>query len=394
MPMNAKSIAASTDAWYANAVANATDRTGQTDNERIKDITVLPPPEHLIRFFPIQGTAVESLISSTRRRIHNIMAGKDDRLLVVIGPCSIHNPAAALDYARQLQVQREKYADTLEIVMRVYFEKPRTTVGWKGLINDPYLDETFRIDEGLRIARQLLIDINRLGLPAGSEFLDVISPQYLGDLISWGAIGARTPESQAHRCLASGRSAPIGFKNGTDGNIRIATDAIQAAARPHHFLSVHKNGQVAIVETKGNKDCHVILRGGKTPNYDAAHVEAACKDLEAAKLPATLMVDCSHANSSKQHEKQLDVARDIAAQLASGSRSVFGVMVESHLNAGAQKFTPGRDDLSKLEYGKSITDACLGWEDSLTLLEVLAASVKARRARLAPPEVLGASGND
>lgn len=378
--MTAKSIAASTDAWYANVAANATDRTGQTDNERIKDITVLPPPEHLIRFFPIHGTAVESLISSTRRRIHNIMAGKDDRLLVVIGPCSIHNPAAALDYARQLQVQREKYADTLEIVMRVYFEKPRTTVGWKGLINDPYLDETFRIDEGLRIARQLLIEINRLGLPAGSEFLDVISPQYLGDLISWGAIGARTTESQVHRELASGLSAPIGFKNGTDGNIRIATDAIQAAAGAHHFLSVHKNGQVAIVQTKGNKDCHVILRGGKAPNYDAASVAAACKDLEKAKLPATLMVDCSHANSSKQHEKQLDVARDIAAQLASGSRSVFGVMVESHLIAGAQKFTPGKDDLSKLEYGKSITDACLGWDDSVELLEVLSAAVKARRA--------------
>lgn len=378
--MNAKSIAASTDAWYANVVANATDRTGQTDNERIKDITVLPPPEHLIRFFPIHGTAVESLVSSTRHRIHNIMAGKDDRLLVVIGPCSIHNPAAALDYARQLQVQREKYADTLEIVMRVYFEKPRTTVGWKGLINDPYLDETFRIDEGLRIARQLLIEINRLGLPAGSEFLDVISPQYLGDLISWGAIGARTTESQVHRELASGLSAPIGFKNGTDGNIRIATDAIQAAAGAHHFLSVHKNGQVAIVQTKGNKDCHVILRGGKAPNYDAASVAQACKDLEKAKLPATLMVDCSHANSSKQHEKQLDVARDIAAQLASGSRSVFGVMVESHLNAGAQKFTPGKDDLSKLEYGKSITDACLGWDDSVELLEVLSAAVKARRA--------------
>ena len=237
--MNAKATVASTDAWYANPVAHATDRTSQTDDERIKDITVLPPPEHLIRFFPIRGTAVESLISDTRRRIHDIMAGKDDRLLVVIGPCSIHDPAAALDYARQLKVQREKYADTLEIVMRVYFEKPRTTVGWKGLINDPYLDETFRIDEGLRIARQLLIEINRLGMPAGSEFLDVISPQYLGDLISWGAIGARTTESQVHRELASGLSAPIGFKNGTDGNIKIATDAIQAAAGGHHFLSVH-----------------------------------------------------------------------------------------------------------------------------------------------------------
>jgi 3-deoxy-7-phosphoheptulonate synthase len=264
--------------------------------------------------------------------------------------------------------------------MRVYFEKPRTTVGWKGLINDPYLDETFRIDEGLRIARQLLIEINRLGLPAGSEFLDVISPQYLGDLISWGAIGARTTESQVHRELASGLSAPIGFKNGTDGNIKIATDAIQAAAGGHHFLSVHKNGQVAIVQTNGNPDCHVILRGGKAPNYDAASVAAACKDLEKAKLPATLMVDCSHANSSKQHEKQLDVARDIAAQIASGSTSVFGVMVESHLHAGAQKFTPGKDDVSKLVYGQSITDACLGWDDSCESLEVLSQAIKARRA--------------
>jgi 3-deoxy-7-phosphoheptulonate synthase len=362
-------------------VTQPTDRTGQTDDQRIKDITVLPPPEHLIRFFPIHGTAIETLIGDTRHRIHDIMAGSDDRLLVVIGPCSIHDPAAALEYARRLLAQRHHYADTLEIVMRVYFEKPRTTVGWKGLINDPYLDETFRIDEGLRIARQLLIDINRLGLPAGSEFLDVISPQYLGDLISWGAIGARTTESQVHRELASGLSAPIGFKNGTDGNIKIATDAIQAAAGGHHFLSVHKNGQVAIVQTHGNRDCHVILRGGKAPNYDAASVAAACADLHKAKLPPTLMVDCSHANSSKQHQKQLDVARDIAGQLAAGSRSVFGVMVESHLQAGAQKFTPGQDDAGALTYGQSITDACLGWDDSLQVLSVLSEAVKARRAR-------------
>ena len=372
--MNAKANPSS-DAWTQRPA----DRTSQTDDARIKDITVLPPPEHLIRFFPISGTPVESLITSTRKSIHNIMAGKDDRLLVVVGPCSIHDPAAALDYARRLKPLRDHYADTLEIVMRVYFEKPRTTVGWKGLINDPYLDESYRIDEGLRIARQLLIEINRQGLPAGSEFLDVISPQYIGDLIAWGAIGARTTESQVHRELASGLSAPIGFKNGTDGNIKIATDAIQAAARGHHFLSVHKNGQVAIVQTNGNKDCHVILRGGKAPNYDAASVAAACKELEAAKLPATLMVDCSHANSSKQHERQVDVARDIATQIAGGSRHVFGLMIESHINPGAQKFTPGKDDVQKLEYGKSITDACLGWDDTLTALQVLADAVKARR---------------
>ena len=364
----------------AKALTSA-DRTGVTDDERIKDITVLPPPDHLVRFFPIRGTASEALITDTRHTIHNIMAGKDDRLLVIIGPCSIHDPAAALEYAQRLAEQRRKFAGTLEIVMRVYFEKPRTTVGWKGLINDPYLDESFRIDEGLRIARQLLIEINRLGLPAGSEFLDVISPQYLGDLISWGAIGARTTESQVHRELASGLSAPIGFKNGTDGNIKIATDAIQAAAGGHHFLSVHKNGQVAIVQTKGNKDCHVILRGGKAPNYDAASVAAACADLEKAKLPATLMVDCSHANSSKQHEKQLDVAKDIASQIRAGSNRVFGVMIESHLHAGAQKFTPGKDQPGALEYGRSITDACLGWDDSLAALDVLSAAVAARRGK-------------
>jgi 3-deoxy-7-phosphoheptulonate synthase len=366
------------EAWYPPG-AQPMDRTSQTDDERIKDITVLPPPEHLIRFFPIRGTPVESLIASTRKNIQNIMNGQDDRLLVVIGPCSIHDPAAAVEYARRLKEQRTKYADTLEIVMRVYFEKPRTTVGWKGLINDPYLDESFRIDEGLRMARQLLIEINRLGLPAGSEFLDVISPQYIGDLIAWGAIGARTTESQVHRELASGLSAPIGFKNGTDGNIKIATDAIQAAARGHHFLSVHKNGQVAIVQTNGNKDCHVILRGGKAPNYDASSVAAACKDLESAGLPPTLMVDCSHANSSKQHERQSEVARDIATQVAGGSRRVFGVMVESHLQDGAQKFSPGKDSPQNLRYGQSITDACLGWDTSVQVLQTLSEGVRKRR---------------
>lgn len=371
--MSSKS-SSSPEGWYAH-----TERTSQTDDQRIKDVMPLPPPEHLIRFFPIAGTPVEKLIGRTRAAIRDIMQRKDDRLLVIMGPCSIHDPAAALEYAKRLKVQRDKYAGTLEIVMRVYFEKPRTTVGWKGLINDPYLDESYRIDEGLRIARQLLVEINRAGMPAGSEFLDVISPQYIGDLISWGAIGARTTESQVHRELASGLSAPIGFKNGTDGNIKIATDAIQAAARPHHFLSVHKNGQVAIVQTKGNKDCHVILRGGKTPNYDAASIAAACKEIEAAKLDCTLMVDCSHANSSKQHERQLDVARDVGAQLAAGSRCIFGVMVESHLVDGAQKFSPGKDDPQKLEYGRSITDACIGWEPSLQVLEVLHEAVKARR---------------
>jgi 3-deoxy-7-phosphoheptulonate synthase len=362
------------EGWYAQ-----TERTSQTDDQRIQDVMPLPPPEHLIRFFPIAGTPVETLIGDTRAAIRHIMQKKDDRLLVIMGPCSIHDPVAASEYARKLKTMRDKYAGTLEIVMRVYFEKPRTTVGWKGLINDPYLDESYRIDEGLRIGRQLLLEINRLGMPAGSEFLDVISPQYLGDLIAWGAIGARTTESQVHRELASGLSAPIGFKNGTDGNIKIAIDAIQAASRPHHFLSIHKNGQVAIVETRGNTDCHVILRGGKAPNYDAAHVAAACKEIEAAQLDCTLMVDCSHANSSKQHEKQVEVAHDVAAQLKAGSRCIFGVMVESHLQAGAQKFSAGKDDPSKLEYGKSITDACIGWEHSLEVLSVLSEAVLARR---------------
>ena len=374
MTSSKSSSTTSSEGWYAHS-----ERTSQTDDQRIRDVTPLPPPEHLIRFFPIAGTPAETLIGQTRQAVRKIMQKKDDRLLVIMGPCSIHDPVAALEYARKLLAQRAKYKDTLEIVMRVYFEKPRTTVGWKGLINDPYLDESYRIDEGLRIARQLLLEINRAGMPAGSEFLDVISPQYIGDLISWGAIGARTTESQVHRELASGLSAPIGFKNGTDGNIRIAIDAIQAAARPHHFLSVHKNGQVAIVETRGNKDCHVILRGGKTPNYDAGHVAAACKEIEAAKLDCTLMIDCSHANSSKQHERQVDVARDVAAQLKAGSRCIFGVMVESHLNAGAQKFSAGKDDPAQLEYGKSITDACIGWDHSLEVLEVLSGAVKARR---------------
>jgi 3-deoxy-7-phosphoheptulonate synthase len=355
------------------------ERTSQTDDQRIRDVTPLPPPEHLIRFFPIADPPVEALVGDTRQRIRRVMQGEDDRLLVIVGPCSIHDPAAALDYARKLKAERDRHAGDLEVVMRVYFEKPRTTVGWKGLINDPYLDESYRIHEGLRIARQLLVDINRQGVPAGSEFLDVISPQYIGDLIAWGAIGARTTESQVHRELASGLSAPVGFKNGTDGNIKIAIDAIQAAARGHHFLSVHKNGQVAIVETRGNKDCHVILRGGKAPNYDASHVAAACAEIEAAKLPCRLMIDASHANSSKQHQRQIDVMKDVGGQLAAGNRCIFGVMVESHLNGGAQKFTPGKDEAAKLAYGQSITDACIDWADTVGVLDGLAQAVKARR---------------
>jgi 3-deoxy-7-phosphoheptulonate synthase len=370
-----KSKSTSAESAYENG-----ERTSRTDDLRIENVMPLPPPEHLIRFFPIAGTSVEQQIGTTREHVRRIMRRDDDRLLVIMGPCSIHDPLAAVEYARRLKAERDRFAGTLEIVMRVYFEKPRTTVGWKGLINDPYLDETYRIDEGLRIGRQLLLEINKLGMPAGSEFLDVISPQYLGDLIAWGAIGARTTESQVHRELASGLSAPIGFKNGTDGNIRIAIDAIQAAARPHHFLSVHKNGQVAIVETRGNPDCHVILRGGKAPNYDAASIAAACREVEAAKLPCTLMVDCSHANSGKLHTRQVDVARDVAAQVAGGSRCIFGVMVESHLHEGAQKFVAGKDDPAKLVYGQSITDACLGWDDSVATLELLSAAVATRRA--------------
>lgn len=364
----------------------STEKTSQTDDERIKDISLLPAPEHLIRFFPISGTPVETLVQETRRRIRQIMRGQDDRFLVVMGPCSIHDPAAAIEYAKRLQKLRAQYADTLEIVMRVYFEKPRTTVGWKGLINDPYLDGSFRIDEGLRMARQILIDINRLGLPAASEFLDVISPQYIGDVIAWGAIGARTTESQVHRELSSGLSAPIGFKNGTDGNIKIALDAIQAAARGHHFLSVHKNGQVAIVQTQGNPDCHVILRGGKAPNYQAKDVQEATDQLEKMGLPASLMVDCSHANSSKNHEKQIDVANDVAQQIAQGSGRIFGCMVESHLVAGAQKYTPGQDSPHALTYGQSITDACLGWDDSEKIAEIFSQAVLKRRALAATPK--------
>jgi 3-deoxy-7-phosphoheptulonate synthase len=346
-----------------------------TGDGRIENISTLPPPEHLIRFFPIQGTPVERLVTDTRRRLRDILHGRSDRLLVVIGPCSIHDPVAALAYAQQLAPERTRHEGELEVLMRVYFEKPRTTVGWKGLINDPYMNGSFRINEGLRIARDLLVRINQAGVPAGCEFLDVISPQYIGDLVSWGAIGARTTESQVHRELASGLSAPVGFKNGTDGNVKIAVDALLAAGQKHHFLSVHKSGQVAIVETRGNDDCHIILRGGRAPNYDADSVAAACRDLANAGLPERLMIDCSHANAAKQDTRQVEVVRDAAGQIARGERRVVGVMVESHLVEGLQDAVAGQP----LKCGQSITDACLGWEDSAALLELLADAVKKRR---------------
>ena len=361
-----------TDSYLAPVPA---DKTSSTDDERIENIVPLPPPEHLIRFFPIQDTPVEKLISTTRRSVRDILHGRSDRLLVIIGPCSIHDPSAALAYAQKLAAERARHEGELEILMRVYFEKPRTTVGWKGLINDPYMDNSYRINEGLRIARDLLVRVNQAGVPAGCEFLDVISPQYIGDLVSWGAIGARTTESQVHRELASGLSAPVGFKNGTDGNVRIAVDALLAARQKHHFLSVHKSGQVAIVETRGNDDCHIILRGGKAPNYDAASVAAACAELAKARLPERLMIDCSHANAAKQHRRQIEVAADIAAQIGGGERRIVGAMVESHLLEGRQEPVPGRP----LVFGQRITDACLGWEDSAALLQTLADAVKKRR---------------
>ncbi|MFW6169485.1 MAG: 3-deoxy-7-phosphoheptulonate synthase [Planctomycetota bacterium] len=353
------------------------DQTSVTDDERISEIVPLPPPAHLIRFFPIQGTPAEKLVVNTRERVKRILRGESDRLLVVIGPCSIHDPDTAVEYAGRLVAVRERLADELEIVMRVYFEKPRTTVGWKGLINDPYLDDTFRINEGLRIARDVLLRIQERGVPAGSEFLDTISPQYIADLISWGAIGARTAESQVHRELASGLSAPIGFKNATDGNIDVAVDAIVAAGHRHHFLSIHKNGQVAIVRTRGNDDCHLILRGGQTTNYDADSVAAAYATLAKAGQPERLMIDCSHANTNKQYQRQVAVADTVGAQIARGDERIIGVMVESHLRGGRQELVSGRP----LVRGQSITDACLGWKDSVTLLESLAERVRQRRKR-------------
>jgi 3-deoxy-7-phosphoheptulonate synthase len=346
----------------------------RTDDLRIREMKELTPPSHLIREFPC-SEKVATTVADSRTALHRILHGQDDRVMVVIGPCSIHDTKAAMEYATRLLKERERFQGELEIVMRVYFEKPRTTVGWKGLINDPYMDNSFRINDGLRLARELLLNINEIGLPAGTEFLDVISPQYIADLISWGAIGARTTESQVHRELASGLSSPVGFKNGTDGNIKIAVDAIKAASQPHHFLSVTKGGHSAIVSTNGNEDCHVILRGGKTPNYDAASVDAACKEIAVNGLASRLMIDASHANSSKNPQNQIPVCADIGKQIAGGDTRIVGVMIESHLIAGRQDLILGKE----LTYGQSVTDGCIGWEETIGVLQGLAEAVKQRR---------------
>ncbi|MFC2506286.1 MAG: 3-deoxy-7-phosphoheptulonate synthase AroG [Kingella sp. (in: b-proteobacteria)] len=339
------------------------NRLQKTDDVRIQAISeLLPPIAHLYEL-PINDKAAQ-LVVATRQEISDLVHGRDNRLLVIIGPCSIHDPKAAIEYAERLLPLRKKYEKELLIVMRVYFEKPRTTVGWKGLINDPYLDGTFDINFGLRQARKLLLDINNMGMPAATEFLDMITPQYYADLISWGAIGARTTESQVHRELASGLSCPVGFKNGTDGNLKIAIDAIAAASHPHHFLSVTKTGHSAIVHTTGNPDCHVILRGGKEPNYSAQHVQAATEQLQKAGVTPKLMVDFSHANSCKDYRRQMEVAKDVATQIRNGEQNIMGVMIESHL-------VEGRQDKPDV-YGQSITDACIGWTQTEEMLALLA----------------------
>ena len=350
----------------------------QTDDLRIKEIKELLPPASLLADFPITEKAAKSVYEA-RREIHRILHGADDRLLVIMGPCSIHDVKAAKEYAGRLKEAKDRCAADLLIMMRVYFEKPRTTVGWKGLINDPNLDGSFQINEGLRVGRELLLDLNEIGVPAGCEFLDMITPQYIADLVSWGAIGARTTESQVHRELASGLSCPVGFKNGTDGNVRIAMDAIRAAQAPHHFLSVTKDGHSAIVSTMGNEDCHIILRGGKNPNYDRANVDSTAKSLAESGIAARIMIDCSHGNSGKEPANQMKVGRDVATQVSLGDSRIFGVMVESHLKAGRQDLMPGKE----LVYGQSITDACVGWEASRSLIDTLAAAVRQRRLQAA-----------
>jgi 3-deoxy-7-phosphoheptulonate synthase len=351
----------------------------QTDDLRIRGMTELATPEEVIRELPCSDRTAAT-VSGARGALQQILHGRDERLAVVIGPCSIHDVHAARDYAERLARERARLSGELELVMRVYFEKPRTTVGWKGLINDPDLDGSFRINEGLRVARRLLVDINELGLPAGCEFLDIITPQYISDLVAWGAIGARTTESQVHRELASGLSCPIGFKNGTDGNVRVAVEAVRAAAHPHHFLAVTKQGHSAIAATSGNADCHVILRGGRAPNFDAAGVEAACREMTAGGVATRLMIDASHGNSGKRPERQPLVVEDIAAQIAAGDRRIGGVMIESNLVAGRQDLVPGRP----LLYGQSVTDGCIDWPTSVRLLEQLAGAVARQRTRATP----------
>jgi 3-deoxy-7-phosphoheptulonate synthase len=348
--------------------------TTRTDDTRIEQSGELLAPMQIMRELRANETVLAH-VAHARSAIHDVLRGADDRLFIIVGPCSIHDPVAAIDYAKKLKPLADELAHDLVIVMRVYFEKPRTTVGWKGLINDPHLDESHDINEGLRLARKLLLDINTIGLPCATEFLDLISPQYIADLVGWGAIGARTTESQSHRQLASGLSCPVGFKNGTDGSLRIAVDAIKAAAARHHFISITKSGHVGVFSTSGNEDTHVILRGGKTPNYDAASVHAACAELAAAGLRQQVMVDFSHANSSKQYQRQIDVGADVAAQVAGGDTRIIGMMIESHLNAGRQDLIQGQP----LEYAKSITDACIGWDDTVPLLRMLADAVKKRR---------------
>jgi len=345
-----------------------------TDDIHIKAIKELLPPIALLEKFPATE-AISQTVAGSRKAISDILSDKDDRVLVIIGPCSIHDTDAALEYAEKLAPLREKYKDTLEIVMRVYFEKPRTTVGWKGLINDPELNGTFNINKGLRTGRKLLLDINAMGLPAATEFLDMITPQYVADLMTWGAIGARTTESQVHRELASGISCPVGFKNGTDGTIKVAVDAIGAATASHHFLSVNKFGHSAIVQTTGNPDCHIILRGGKGPNYSASDVATIKGDLQKSGLAETLMIDFSHANSEKKFENQMKVCTDVCGQIAGGDKAISGVMVESHLVEGRQDLVDG----VAATYGQSITDACIGWADTETLLTQLSDAVVTRR---------------
>ncbi len=338
----------------------------KNDDIRINSIKELLPPVALIERYRATTNAAKTVFEG-REAIYNILNGNDNRLLVIIGPCSIHDPEAAIEYGRNLLKVREKYQDNLEIVMRVYFEKPRTTIGWKGLINDPYMDNSFKLNDGLRMGRKLLVELNDLGVPTAGEYLDMITPQYIADMMSWGAIGARTTESQVHRELASGLSCAVGFKNGTNGNINIAIDAIRASASQHHFFSVNKYGHSAIVETTGNQDCHIILRGGKSPNYDAENIQQVCNELEQSGLNNRIMIDFSHANSNKQFKNQLLVCDDVCEQIKQGNNSIFGVMVESHLQEGKQSLIDGKAEV----YGQSITDGCIGWSDTEELLAQL-----------------------